>query len=66
MTYPIAELQVSLDTLLTNEPISRAEGDIEQADKQLVKIVETRRAIEVLNFIQRGDIGFKEGVTNYD
>jgi len=46
--FAITTLSIALDTLRTNEPIKRGEGNIEQADQDLVSIGEHEAAIEVL------------------
>lgn len=48
MKHAIAELEKSLDTLLHNEPIHRAEGDIETANLEAAKIAEFRDVISLL------------------
>ena len=48
MTHAIAQLQVALDTATNNEPIHRAEGNIEQADLCLEVIKDCDFAIRVL------------------
>ncbi len=51
MKHAIAELEIALHTAETNEPIHRAEGDIEQADLAAARILELRDAISVLKVI---------------
>ncbi len=51
MKHAIAELEIALRTAETNEPIHRAEGDIEQADLAAARIPELRDAISVLKVI---------------
>jgi len=48
----IAQLEVALDVVVTNEPINRERGDIEQADLERRNAEQFRRAIEVL---KKGD-----------
>ena len=48
MMGAIAQLEVSLETATTNEPIYRAEGNIEQADLCLAHAESYRAAIKVL------------------
>lgn len=52
MTYSIAQLQVALDAATHNEPIHRAEGNIEQADHCLAVAKDYQEAISVLNVYQ--------------
>ena len=44
----ITQLEVTLNVLETNEPIHRAEGNIEQADLEVASAVEIRHALGVL------------------
>jgi hypothetical protein len=44
----IVNLEISLETLENNEPINRAEGNIEQADLELANAKEIREGLEVL------------------
>lgn len=44
-----ATLQIALDAVLTNEPINRAEGNIEQADFELLAAKSFRAALKVLD-----------------
>jgi len=48
MHHSIAYLEQSLQVLVNNEPISRAECNIDQADLEKVSAEEIRDAIEVL------------------
>lgn len=48
MQAAIIELGITLETLKNNEPIHRAEGQIEQADATLQKISEIEEAIASL------------------
>lgn len=48
MTAAIATLEVALQTLETNEPINRAEGNIAQADLEAKNAVEIRQALDLL------------------
>lgn len=48
MTHAIAELQARLETLKTNEPINRAEGNIAQADLERDAIADILEAISIL------------------
>lgn len=44
-----SELEIALNTLETNEPIHRAEGNIEQADLCLSRAHEIKNALNILN-----------------
>lgn len=44
----VVALEVALDTLKTNEPINRAEGNIDQAELEAQSAVEIEQALEVL------------------
>ena len=48
MNAAITYLETSLNVLETNEPINRAEGNIEQADMEAVSIFQIKKGIEVL------------------
>ena len=48
MNAAIAQLEITLNILETNEPINRAEGNIEQADLEAASAVEIREALGVL------------------
>ena len=52
MKTAIAQLEISLETLVTNEPINRAKGNTEQADLEAVSASEIRQAITVLKAAQ--------------
>lgn len=54
MNAAIAQLEISLQTLETNGPINRAEGNIEQADAEAVNANEIRYALAVLRAIEDG------------
>lgn len=54
MNHAIATLQIALDTALNNEPIHRAEGNIEQADACRAHIEEYNEAISHLTWILNG------------
>lgn len=49
MKRAIEQLRISLEAVANNEPIHRAEGDIEQADSCLEAIADYQRAIEYLS-----------------
>lgn len=51
MNAAIAQMEISLDVLITNEPINRAAGNTEQADLEAVNAAEIRQALDFL----RGD-----------
>lgn len=55
MIAAILTLQNALDTLRTNEPISRQEGNDDQADLELESADEIEHALEVLRAITRYD-----------
>lgn len=48
MTHAIVTLRAALDTVTTNEPINRAEGNIAQADLELEVASDLRTAICIL------------------
>ena len=48
MNATITELGIALNILENNEPINRAEGNIEQADLEAASAVEIRDALSVL------------------
>jgi hypothetical protein len=48
MKAAIAELEIALETMETNEPINRAEGNVEQADMEAVNAADYRQALAVL------------------
>lgn len=48
MKAAIAELEIALETMETNEPINRASGDIEQADLEAANAADYRQALAVL------------------
>ena len=48
MNAAVTYLETSLNVLETNEPINRAEGNIEQADLEAVSILQIKEGIEVL------------------
>lgn len=52
MKHVLAELEISLATQINNEPIWRAEGNIEQADSAIEKIVELEQAITILTAVE--------------
>ena len=64
----ITALEVTRDTLETNEPINRAEGNDEQADLEAKSAEEVKQAIEVLKEVQgaaagSADIAYLKDVT---
>lgn len=48
MQAAIVELEQALETAETNEPINRAEGNIEQADLEAANAIEFRHALAAL------------------
>lgn len=56
MKAAITELEISLITLVTNEPINRARGDTEQADLEARSAAEIRQALAVLRAASDGPI----------
>lgn len=51
VTAAIAQLEVALNVVATNEPINRAEGKIEQADLELANAEQFRAAINTLRAV---------------
>jgi hypothetical protein len=49
MQAAISTLEIALDVLLTNEPINRAEGNVEQADFEAKSAEDIRKAVECLS-----------------
>lgn len=56
MQAAITQLEIALDVLVTNEPINRERGDIEQADLEARNAAEIRQAIDVLKAAEAGPI----------
>lgn len=56
MKAAITQLKINLETLVTNEPIHRAEGQTEQADLAAVNASEIRQALAVLEAADAGPI----------
>jgi len=48
MHAAITYLETSLSVLETNEPINRAEGNVEQADLEAISAFQIREGIEIL------------------
>jgi hypothetical protein len=48
MQAAISTLEIALDVLLTNEPINRAEGNVEQADFEAKNAEDIRKALAAL------------------
>lgn len=48
MKHAISQLEINLEVVETNEPINRANGNIDQADLELECAKEFREAIEIL------------------
>lgn len=49
MNAAINTLTIALEVLENNEPINRAEGNVEQADLEAANAVELREALAALN-----------------
>lgn len=62
MKRAIATLQIALDTATNNEPIHRAEGNVEQADLCLEVIKDCQQAIIDLELVSSVDQGIAEGL----
>ena len=56
MKAAIVQVEISLEPLVTNEPINRAEGNTEQADMEAVNASEIRQALAVLKAAAAGPI----------
>jgi len=56
MKAAITQLEISLETLVNNEPINRKEGNEEQADLEAKNAAEIRQALVVLNAAESGPI----------
>lgn len=56
MKAAISQLEINLDNLTTNEPIWRAEGNIEQADLCAKNAAEIRQGLSVLRAADSGPI----------
>lgn len=56
MKAAITQLEISLATLVNNEPINRSEGNIEQAELEAKNAAEIRQALAVLNAAVAGPI----------
>lgn len=54
MIAAISNLEIYLDILVTNEPINRSEGNVEQADLELKNAEEVREALGILKAAQEG------------
>lgn len=54
MNAAINELEIVLSTLENNEPINRAEGNIDQADLEHANATEIRTALGVLRAATEG------------
>ena len=57
MKAAITQLEISLETLVTNEPINRSEGNTDQADLEAMNASEIRQALAVLRAAEGGPIG---------
>ena len=56
MKAAITELEIALETMETNEPINRAEGNTEQADLEAANAADYRQALAVLKAASNGPI----------
>ena len=56
MKSAISELEISLHTSETNEPIARANGKIERADNLAICAADFRQALAVLRAANNGPI----------
>ena len=56
MKAAINELTIALQTMETNEPINRAEGNIEQAEHEASNAADFRQALAVLKAASNGPI----------
>ena len=56
MKAAISQLEIKLSTLEDNEPINRAEGDVEQANREASEAAEIRQAIAILKAVDAGPI----------
>jgi hypothetical protein len=56
MKAAITELTIALETAKTNEPINRAEGNIEQADLEATNAADFRQALAMLTAASNGPI----------
>ena len=54
MKAAINELTIALETMETNEPINRAEGNTEQADLEAANAADFRQALAVLKAANDG------------
>lgn len=48
MKNAISILEIALETMVTNEPINRREGNVDQADLEARNATEIRQALTVL------------------
>ncbi len=53
MKSAITTLEIALDTLVTNEPINRREGHVEQSDLEARNAAEIRQALHILNAVEQ-------------
>ena len=56
MKAAINELTIALETMETNEPNNRAEGNAEQADLEAANAADFRQALAVLKAASNGPI----------
>jgi len=56
MKHVIAQLEIHLDVMTTNEPINRTKGKTEQADLEAVTASEIRQALAILKAVDAGPL----------
>ena len=56
MKAAITELEIALETMETNEPINRANGNADQADLESENAADYRQALAVLKAASNGQI----------
>lgn len=56
MKAAITQLEISLDTLETNEPINREKGNSAQAELEATSAAEIRQALAILRAADNGPI----------
>lgn len=56
MKHVIAQLEINLDVMTTNEPINRNRGDEDQANLEAVTASEIRQALAILKAVDAGPI----------
>jgi len=60
MNSVITMLEIALDTMETNEPINRKEGNEEQANLEAKNAAEIRRALRILRAIEGANEHFAQ------